>query len=69
MACHMACHMVIVEAKRRGCFPDQGQIRSKIAEDQGGRQIGRFGGFNRRLRFSVLPAKYGGGVVSPVITG
>lgn len=21
---HMACHMVIIEAKRRGCFPDQG---------------------------------------------
>ena len=35
---HMACHLVIIEAKRRGCFPDQGQILAYMAMVQANRR-------------------------------
>ncbi|KAJ5519478.1 hypothetical protein N7453_001900 [Penicillium expansum] len=35
---HMACHMVIIEAKRRGHFPDQGQILAYMAMVQASRR-------------------------------
>jgi hypothetical protein len=34
----MACHLVIIEAKRRGCFPDQGQILAYMAMVQTNRR-------------------------------
>ncbi|CAI7624084.1 unnamed protein product [Penicillium palitans] len=35
---HMACHLVIIEAKRRGCFPDQGQVLAYMAMVQANRR-------------------------------
>lgn len=35
---HMACHMVIIEVKRRGHFPDQGQILAYMAMVQASRR-------------------------------
>jgi hypothetical protein len=34
----MACHLVIVEAKRRGCLPDQGQLLAYMAMVQANRR-------------------------------
>ena len=57
----MACHLAIIEAKRRGCFPDQGQILTYMAMVQAKSP-------DRRLGLPVLPAKYRGRVVSLAIT-
>lgn len=35
---HLACHLVVIEAKRRGAFPDQGQILAYMAIVQASRR-------------------------------